>query len=389
MIKVLHQLGHNYKWSLDTYFNNNVGDGFILSAYALEKTKIGEKISNHQADNYLRVSCIDLEFYGNKKSRGGKLDTYNFHPINFLENDDSQVLTLDSIFEAINFQEEKGFKKIIIPASYKEIDGIDDLINIIKYVNIRLEKKEGLEYFMTIPFSYALIQDDFNLEKVLINITDLKIKFDGFYIVCESVLKTNQKISTDYKRYANLLKVFKVLRKEDYKIIYAFANWDALIFLSLVDIDYISIGTYEVLRNFKIDRYTEEGGGGPSDGWYFSQNLLNFIRASEIINIRNNNALSIISNDNNIFSEIILKEAYAWNTHKPDVHKNYLLSINRMFKELSEIEKIEDRIALMINKIENAKNCYIELEKNNIFLTEANSSYHLSFWESFLKSQID
>jgi hypothetical protein len=389
MTKVLHQVGHNHKWNLDAFFENGIGDGFILTAYSIEKDKICSQISGYKADNYIPVSMLDLQFYGSKKSKGGKLDTYDFHPIKFLEEDETQLSTKDGILKSIQFQENCGFKKIIIPVIYKEASGVDDLINIIKSVNLNLKKKNGVEYYMTIPLSYTLIQDDFNLEKVLLNITDLNIKFDGFYIVNEVGLKTNQKVSTEYLRYENLLKVFQVLHKEDYKIIYGYANWDALIFLSLVDIDYISIGTYEVLRNFYIDRFTEEKSGGPSDGWYFSEKLLNCIRASEIQNLRKNNALSLIANEDNIFSETILNEGYIWNTHKPDVHKNYLLAIDRMIKKLVEIKNIKDRASFMFNKIEEAERIYSELEMKKVFLTDANSNYHLSFWKSFLKSKIN
>jgi len=395
MTKILHQVGHNKNWNLDAYFKNKIGDGFIFTAFSIESNGFSKDISGYKKKDYLPISMIDLQFYGSKESKGGKLGTYNFHPIAISKEDSTQISTKDSrnkmmegVFKAIDFQEKTGFKKIIIPIIYKEAKGIDDLISIIREINSRLIKKEGFEYFMTIPLSYSLIRDEDSIEKILINVTDLSIKFDGYFVVCETLLKSNEKINTDFVRYDNLYRVFKVLKKEDFRVIYGYSNWDSLVFLSLVELDYISIGTYEVLRNFHIERFTEDKSGGPSDGWYFSEKLLNCIRAREIDNLRRNNALNLIKNEKNIFSDIILEEGYPWNTHKPDVHKNYLLSVSRLLREVSDIRDPSERIRLMLNKIQKANNLYRELEDNRIFLTEASSNYHLPFWESFLKSKI-
>jgi hypothetical protein len=394
MTKILHQLGHNNKWNIDAYFDafykNEIGDGFIFAAFSIGADSFREnsKISGRDIKEYLPVSMFDSQFYGSKDSKGGKLDTYSFHPINTDKEEATQVSVTENIFKAIDFQEKAGFTKIIIPTICREIGKINELISLISSVNEKLEKKPGLEYYMTIPFSHSLIMDDEAIEKILINLTNLNIKFDGYYIVCESELRSNEKVSTNYVRYANLLRIFSVLHKEGYKTIFGYANWDSLIFLSLVDIDYITIGTYENLRNFSTERFIDQKSGGPSDGWYFSEKLLNFVRAREIDNLRKNNVLSLIRNENNIFSEVILSEGYSWNTHKPDVHKNYLLSINRILNTLSSIKDINKRAAFMLGMVKAAQSTYQELEKNKVYLTEANAGYHLSFWESFLKQKI-
>ena len=35
-MKILHQLGHNQKWGLDSYFQNEIGDGFIFCAVVVD-----------------------------------------------------------------------------------------------------------------------------------------------------------------------------------------------------------------------------------------------------------------------------------------------------------------------------------------------------------------
>lgn len=388
MTKILHQIGFKGNWNLDAYFKNGIGDGFIFTAFSISQDKFDGDISGYKKEQYLPISMIDLQFYGSKDSKGGQLDSYDFHPANALKTAPTQVSTLDNVFRAIDFQEKKGFKKIIIPMLCSGSSKVDDSIEIINRINNKLIKKDGFEYFMTIPFSLSVLRDNDSIEKILIATTDLNIKFDGYYIAHEASLEAGKKVNVEYVRYENLNRIFNVLNKQGYKIIYAYANWDSLIFLSLVNIDYITIGSYEVLRNFSIGRFTEEKSGGPSDGWYFSEKLLNFIRAREIENLRNKNVLNLVRNTDNIFSDIILEEGYPWNTHKPDVHKNYLLSINRLLHELSTKDNIKDRALLMLDKIKGAQDVYKELNEKGVFLLEANSNYHLSLWETFLRQKM-
>lgn len=388
MTKILHQVGHKEKWNLDSYFQNNIGDGFIFTAFSILQNKFDGSISGYEKDEYIPLSMIDLQFYGSKESRGGKLDSYDFHPIKIDHEASTQVSTIDSVFKAVEFQERQGFKKIIIPVICRDSSKVDDFISIINKINARLIKKDGFEYFMSLPFSFSMMRDGESIEKILIAATDLNIKFDGYYIACETMLEGWKKVNVDYVRYENLSRIFTVLNKQKFKTIFAYANWDSLIFLSLSHIDYVTIGTYEVLRNFTMSRFVEERSGGPSDGWYFSEKLLNFVRAREVDNLRNKNVLDLVGNDKNIFSDVILQEGYPWNTHKPDVHKNYLLSIHRLLQELASVGDLKERASLMLEKVKKAQEVYRLLESRNVFLLDANSDYHLSFWEAFLRQRI-
>ncbi len=163
------------------------------------------------------------------------------------------------------------------------------------------------------------------------------VSFDGYFIVCENKPEFRKKLTTDIKVLRNLSKVLKTLKQQDFETIYAYANWDAIIMLALTDIDYVTIGTYENLRNFDIKRFTEDESGGGSKGYYFSEKLLNMVKADSVTLIRDTDNLNIIKNEKNIFSDIILKNGYPWNIHKPDVNKNYLLAISRLLNTISII----------------------------------------------------
>lgn len=389
-MKIYHQLGHNHKWALDAHFKNNIGDGFIFSAYSFKYKSIGDNISSYKSSEYIDKSMIDLQFYGSKGSIGGSLDTYPFNPKCLMDDDSTQIQGSELVLKGVEYQISLGINNIIIPMIYYDTNNVEKTISFISKISKRISslKKNNTQckFYMTLPFDYLTIIDDDKVEKVLQVTTDMNISFDGYYVVCDYNPEYKKKISIDYDYYRNLLRVFSVLNKQGFYTIYGYANWDSLVFNALTDINYITIGTYENLRRFNIKRFTESPAGGASKGWYFSEKLLNFVRAEELKNLRNSKCLDLISNERNIFSDVILDPGYIWNTHKPEVHKNYLLSISRLLSDMYNISSIKERALCMLGKIEEARNLYMKLEKDfKVYLNDENSDYHLGMWASFIK----
>lgn len=385
-MKLLHQVGHRWIWNLDSYFDHSIWDGFIFNAFTFPEEKIWWDISGYKFNDFKDISFLDLQFFGwNASIDKWNLDTYSFHPTHSEQTMSSET---DLIFKWIDYQIEKWFKKIIIPNAYYKIEETEKIIHILKVVNWKLKntKIDGIKYYMTIPLNNEILSDKKRIEDLLLALTNIDIIFDWYYIACEAKPQTRKKINDSYSYYESLYEIFNTLKKQDFEIIYAYANFDALVFYSLVDIDYISFWSYENLRNFDITRFSEnEKGWWPSDWWYFSEKLLNMIKAKEVIRLKTNNVVDLIRNENNIFSDEILTDWYIWNTHKSWVHKNYLLSIFNLFRELSNVD-IQERKLLMLSKVRAARELYLNLEDRWFLLLDENSDYHLSTWLSFLKS---
>src|SRR5699024_10116323 len=144
--------------------------------------------------------------------------------------------------------------------------------------------------------------------------------------------------------------------------------------------------SYENLRKFDPRRFTEPSGGGRSDGYYFSEKILNVIRAADLSPLRNNNLLDQIRNEENIFSDIILDSGYSWNTYRPDIHKNYLLSIGQLLKQISEIKNIEDRKDFVLEKIDQAIGIYRNIYANITSFSSEGENYHLNIWKTYLSN---
>lgn len=393
-MNVLQLTGHFQKWNLDSYYENSIGDGFIFCAYSFpEGYFLAPEINGYSTPEILNKSYIDLQYFGKKEGGNidkGKLKTYKFHPAAHASITDQTNIYIETLIQkGVEYQiDTLGLKNVIIP-HYYENDNLDFFIGMVKTLNnwLKLNRKIGIKYFMTIPITHYTIIDENKIEKLLYNLTDKNIVFDGYYVVCESKPETGQKLNTDFKYLNNLASVLSTLKKQKFLTIYSYANWDSLIFLSITNIDFITIGTYENLRNFNINRFIKKEDGGPSKGWYFSEKLLNFVKAPLLDLVRIQNGISIIQNEKNIFSDIILEKGYPWSNQKPEVHKNYLLAIERLLRELDSEEDLSKRKNLMINKINNAINHYSQLELKGIYLTSESKNYHLESWKAFLLSR--
>lgn len=393
-MKVLQLAGHLIKWNLDAYYQNGISEGFVICAYNFENGYFTrDKISGYSTSSILANTYFDLQYFAKKDAKNikkGKLGTYSFHPAATLD-DGSQTNTWieNLIKEGIKFQiESLGLKNVIIP-NYYENDNLEQSIGLIKTINKWLNKNrvEGVKYYMTIPITNHTIIDAEKVDTLLYYLTDISIVFDGYYILCESKPDIRQKVSTDFKYLNNLTTVLHVLKKQKFTTIYSYANWDALIFLALTDIDYITIGTYENLRNFSIKRFTVDEDGGPSKGWYFSEKLLNFIKSPWLDLIRINKGIDLVRNERNIFSDAVLTFGYPWSNQKPEVHKNYLLAIERLLKEIASVQDLKERKQLMITKIDSAIAAYQKLNEMNIFFDDESRNYHLATWRSYLLSK--
>ena len=84
-----------------------------------------------------------------------------------------------------------------------------------------------------------------------------------------------------------------------------------------------------------------------------------------------------------------MKEGYDWSIHRPDVHKNYLLSVSKQLKKITSFPSGKDRIEYMVKLVNDARETYKQLEEDKmLFLDDESSSYHLPKWLSVLKAPI-
>ena len=150
-------VGHCSNWNVDSYFKNDIGNGFVFCAYSFVPEFFSQKkIHKQNSKSILDNSFIDLQFFGKKESGNidkGKLSTYSFHPAALNNSSEvTNVYIINAIKKGIDFQISLGLKNIIIP-NYYENDDTNNLLGIIKTVNNWLKKtgRRQCRYQVTAP----------------------------------------------------------------------------------------------------------------------------------------------------------------------------------------------------------------------------------------------
>ncbi|NCU05135.1 MAG: hypothetical protein GXC73_14235, partial [Chitinophagaceae bacterium] len=289
-MEVLHLLGHRHNWNLDSHYQNDIGSGFVFCAYSFKQEFFEkEKVNTYKMSDVLGKSLVDLQYFASKEGavkEKGNLDSYSFHPVSNADSDkQTNILMLRCIKDGIKYQTDTlKLKNVIIP-NYYENNDLRLYVGLVKEINKWLIKnrKDGVTYYMSLPIANHTIIEASKVEDIMYELTGAEICFDGYYVVCEQKPENGHKVSVDFKYLNNLTKVFEILNLQGFKIIYSYANWDAILFAAITNIDFITIGTYENLRNFNIRRFTEDEGMRLSKGWYFSEKILNFVKSPFIV----------------------------------------------------------------------------------------------------------
>ena len=114
-LRLLHQVGHNSKWNIDSFEKDGCGDGLILSPLHQAMGTVENLSAQTRA-----ASIFDPQFYL-PNSRKGKLLSYPFFP----EQVDGGFQTSTFVAHVsevakscIDFQVEQGFRKVVVPTRY-------------------------------------------------------------------------------------------------------------------------------------------------------------------------------------------------------------------------------------------------------------------------------
>ena len=134
-MEIYHQLGHNHKWPLDSYFHNHIGDGFIFSAFSFKYGNLENGVSSYKPSQYLNKAMVDLQFYGSKETVGGQLASYPFNPTNLNHSDSTMVAGTELIEKAIAYQESWGLRIIFLPVVYLEASDFGKFEKYLKKIN--------------------------------------------------------------------------------------------------------------------------------------------------------------------------------------------------------------------------------------------------------------
>lgn len=271
-MKLLAQHGFSDGDKILNGLKNDYIDGVIFSPKDIKKKNLEDKLSQIRNDNSLKEKIIlfDSQFYSlqftNKPNFNfGNLETYNYAKHIYTKSDLEIEKNVEvAIRNTLSYQTKRSFDFIISPNINisKRFDSIDGSISK-KFIrlsrNVYSKMKERRPLYATLSISSEALADHNSLFEFLNDLTILKDRPDGFYILISS-----RDIANDiynFKVIAGWLLLNYSLKINGFKIINGYSDLISPL-LASVGADYGATGWFSNLRSFSIKRFFPDKTGG-------------------------------------------------------------------------------------------------------------------------------
>ena len=384
-MKILHQAGHNTTWNTDTLNTDRIGHGIIFSPVHLEYKRmidISQSIKND--------SILDPQFYI-PNSQKNKLNSYPFFPEKKLDGFSTSAyhaISSEIAQECIEFQIKQDYFALIIPARYYS-EMITDYIDkqarftVDAFLKIINDLKVRKKVFLTLPLTISMILDT-KYRLSLLNWITSYSTIDGIYLLVN--FDENRKQILDYNKLLEYLKFIKEIKNTGLELITGYNNTEGLL-LTLLDVDYITMGAYENTRKFSVDKFLDAEGDrrGPVARLYFP-NLLNWVKFNSIIEIKSQHV--------EIWRKIYTPTEYMDNVielntaphfTQPALYKHYFKLIEHQYQELFALNNINERKNKILEFISVADDLYQEIFANRILIDQDSNGDHLTLWNRIIQ----
>lgn len=378
-IKLFHQVGHNSNWNIESFEEDQCGDGLILSPLHQTMQSV-EKLNRETRAS----SFFDPQFYL-PSSRKQKLLSYPFFPEGV--NGGFQTMTFmshvsDIAKKCIDFQIEQGFNRVIIPTRFLDQMYPDYFERQNRFsVDAFMEHAGNRDLCLSVAITSHMISDP-TWRNMLLN------WISSFPNVTEIYLMYQHE--RDYKQIqdANFLnectQFFSDIMKTGLRLIIGYTNAEGLIFTIAGNLS-ITMGSFENTRIFTVDKFLESEGErrGPKARIYLS-GLMNWIQFEDAKNIRNR-APDIWEKiySPTRWAEKALESHIEPTFNQPPLYKHYFKNTTDQFEELRE-SSISDRKKILASRIKKGLECYQSISSKGIQLEKHGRAGHLVAWSKLI-----
>jgi hypothetical protein len=383
-MKIYHQIGHNLTWNIDA-FNKGFGDGMIFSPINLDLAKLNDVDSNIK-----NKSLFDPQLYLLDSDRG-KLNTYPYYPSNLKSN--FSTLDIDEYNEEIaqkcvECQLQNSFEYITIPTRYFESNSENFLADYTKcfidpfceYVRNNCPKKSILLSIIVKP---ETLKNSTSCDELLNWITSHQ-DIDGVYLIFEN--RFNDKQIKDFDYLLSALRLIKVLKNSGLEVHIGYCNVEAILY-ALAMPDSVTIGSYENVRRFGIQRFEEKDDlkskPRPPKARIYSTHLLQWVAYDYVKAIE-----ALVPDYEKYFDEsdytpLLFEPEYNWQFKKKDL---YLHHFDVFYNQLISLPSTPvDRKNHILDLIYIAKLNFDKIEETVILDNNSDGS-HLSIWTNVVNA---
>ncbi len=380
-MKIFHQTGHNYVWNVDSFEKDGCGDGLILSPVNIPYDKFAE-ISNETKSK----SIFDPQFYrpGDNK---GKLATYPFFPGNIrngFSSSDFQAWGNEIAKQCTDFQLENNFQAIVIPTKYTDVPGhyygqLSEQI-VIPFIEYYRSVKADKKLFLTVIVKAPELMDDELRDQLLNWITGFQ-DIHGVYIIFENEFTTKQIKDSGY--LINVLNLITLLKLNGLEIHIGYNGIEGILY-SVANPDSVSMGSYENLKNFNIERFDTQDKKQiypPTPRVYFAS-LYQAIVYGYIDALKRSYPKWNEIFDDTQYKPLMFEKEFKWHFTNPVLYKHYFTLFHRQVQSLPN--ETDKRIAFLASSFKRAIEIFKEIQSEGVLLDDDSNDSHLYIWYSVL-----
>lgn len=377
---LLHQVGHNSNWNVESFEQDSCGDGLILSPLHQAMATVERLRQDTRA-----ASIFDPQFYL-PSSRKPKLQTYPFFP----EQVDGGFQTgtfsahASSVArDCINFQVSQGFRKVVIPTRFLDQPFPDFFDRHSAFtVNSFIDNAAGRQLCLSLAITAPMIRH-VSWRRALLNWITSFPSVDELYLMYEH--------TRDYKQVqdGNFIKeclgFFADVLSTGLKLTVGYTNGEGLLFSAAGDLN-ITMGSFENTRIFSVDKFVESEGErrGPKARIYLP-GLMNWVQFEDAKTIRRMAPQvwrSVYYPTE--WSEAALAQPVEPTFNQPAVYKHYFSNVNQQVNVLRQIPT-GDRRHYLLERIEEAIAAYRALSRV-VQLEKHGGGTHLEGWRTALQT---
>jgi hypothetical protein len=205
-------------------------------------------------------------------------------------------------------------------------------------------------------------------------------ELDGVYIIQN--LRRSRKQLYEIETILNMMDFLIELKNNDLYLILGYLNLESILYL-FVQPDVVTVGSYENLRIFKLDTFSESGSPPyPPNPRLFFSSLMQIVDYNYFGAIRRHVDDADAFFDHSKYNMSLFVPSFDWHFQKKEPYLHYFETFTRKLERYISL-KIGDRYNAVIADIEAAQVNYRLLE-HKVRLGEEDLGYHLSAWLTIL-----
>jgi hypothetical protein len=378
-LQLLHQVGHNSNWNIESYQRDHCGDGLILSPLHQNLAAV------EQLDPGTRTACIfDPQFYL-PSSRKPKLHSYPFFP-EAVEGG-FQTSTFASHVAGVaetcvEFQRDLGFRTIVVPTRFLDEMYSDYFDRQRRFtVDAFMEAAAGKTVCLSVAITAAMIEDS-GFRTRLLNWVTSYPNVDELYLIYQHSRDTKQ--IQDAHFLSACMEFFREIIGTGLKLIVGYTNTEGLLFATSADLT-VTMGAFENTRIFSVDKFVETEGQrrGPKARIYLS-GLLNWVQLQDAKTIQNRSPkIWDAVYERTDWADQALASPVEPTFNQPQLYKHFFQNLHDHVTSLKALSLQERRLDL-IERLRRARGWYSEIEGAGIQLERHGRGDHIGTWLSVL-----